>query len=448
MKMAGMRMVGMKKTVTLILVFVLLACVAPKLDTAEARPVRMEELRPLNEPRVRILPGEIRASEQVDMSFRVGGTLQEIVVVRGSQVRAGDLIAVLDTRDIENNLTMAQSELQSAQAQLSAMRGGRPEDIAALTAQVNAARARYNEATVNLERNQQMLAAGGVSQSQVDSIRTALQVERSALNVAQQNLASARAGARPEEINMQEAVIQGATARVRAAQDALNDAELRAPFDGTVADIFVDNFQPVQMNQTVATLQGFAALEVVVAIPGSMALGMSSDRVRTIRDVNRVDEISHEHTAYARFPSMPDRLFRLLFREAATVGNVQTQTFDATFMMEIPDDLLILPGMGIDVMLSLNSGNAEEDGFAVPFSALAAGEGGRQYVWRVEENGETMTVHRVGVTVTGYVGDRSIIRGDLTAGNRIVTAGLSYLHDGFVVTPFIFPAGRSVSAIN
>ena len=433
----------MKKAVILLLFGALLACAGPARDAGaspvKARPVKMFELRHTDERQVRVLPGEIRASERVELSFRVQGTLQEVLVVRGSRVKTGDLIAVLDKRDLENDLMRAQSELHSAEAQLSAMRtGARREDVAALTAQVSAARARYNEARVTLERHEPLLKAGGISQAQFDRVKTTYDVEREGLNVAEQNLARGRAGSRPEEINMQEALIRGLTARVRAAQDALDDAELRAPFDGTVAEIYVDNFQSVQRNQTIAALQDIAALEVAASMPGSMALNLSPERARDLRYSG-----DRYYIIQARFPSLPDRLFNLQFKEIATRGNVQTQTYDVALMMETPDDLLILPGMGIDVLVSPNYGREAEDGFAIPFSALAAGEGGLQHVWKAEERDGAMTVRKVEVTVIGYLGDRCVVSGDLTEGERIAAAGLSYLRDGDAVTPYISPARSS-----
>jgi len=48
-----------------------------------------------------------------------------------------------------------------------------------------------------------------------------------------------------------------------------------------------------------------------------------------------------------------------------------------------------------------------------------------------------MTVRKVGVTVIGYLGDRCVVSGDLTEGERIAAAGLSC--DGDVVTRYMFP---------
>ena len=424
----------MKKMAVLLLFGALAACAGPM--RSEARPVKMVELRRSDEHHVRVLPGEVRASEKVELSFRVAGTLQEIPVVRGSQVKAGDLIAVLDKRDFENNLQKAQSELQRAEAQLLAMRtGARQEDVASLTAQVNAARTRYNEVKVTLDRHEALLKAGGISQAQYDAVKARHDIAREDLHVAEQNLHKGRSGSRSEEIEMQEALIRGLTTQVKATQDALDDAELRAPLDGTVAEIYVDNFQSVQRNQPIAVLQDLLTLEVVVSIPGKMAL-------RLPQELERARNSGYSDEPHARFPSLPDRLFNLHYKEASTKGNVQTQTYDVTFMMESPNDLLVLPGMSVDVLISSNHGEGMENGFAIPFSALTAGEGGLHHVWKVDERGGAMVVRKVDVTVTGYLGDLCVVSGDLVDGERIVGAGLSYLRDGDQVTPYTSPSQR------
>ena len=51
-----------------------------------------------------------------------------------------------------------------------------------------------------------------------------------------------------------------------------------------------------------------------------------------------------------------------------------------------------------------------------------------------------MMVRKVHVTVTGYLGDRCVVSGDLAEGQRIAAAGLSYLRESDAVTPYIFPA--------
>lgn len=394
------------------------------------------ELRHSKERQIRIFPGEIRASDQVDLAFRVTGTLQELPVVRGQLLNAGDLVATLDRRDFESTLSRTKSELQSAEAQLAAMKkGARREDISSFTAQVDAARAKYNEAKISLDRYSALLKAGAVSRADYDRVQALHDVARQELKVAEQNLAKGKAGSRSEEIDMQEARIRGLASQVKSAQDALDDTELRAPFDGTVAEKYVENFQAVQKDQSIIALQNISALEVVASIPGRLLLNLSPAQNRS------AESSSDVYTAQARFSSLPDRLFDLRFKEVATKGNIQAQTYDVTLTMQKPDDLLILPGMGVDVLISVRNGSARTD-FPVPVSALGAGQGNTHFVWKVSGPEDRMTVSKADVKITGYLGDQCLISGDVAEGDRIVTVGVSYLQDEDSILPYDVTGGR------
>lgn len=68
------------------------------------------------------LPGELTPYQMVAIYPRVTGFVKTMGVDRGSRVRAGDLIAVLEAPELAAQRSEAQSKLQSAQAQLGAVR--------------------------------------------------------------------------------------------------------------------------------------------------------------------------------------------------------------------------------------------------------------------------------------------------------------------------------------
>lgn len=397
------------------------------------RPVRMMTLSHFNGRRTRIFPGEVRPADQVDLAFRVSGILQEVLVSRGDEMKKGELVAVLDKRDFETSLAQAQSALQSAQSQLSAMKtGARQEEVLALSAQVNAARAKFNEARVTLGRYANLLNAGAVSRAEYDRIKAVHDVAREDLKVTEQMLDIGKAGSRLEDIQAQEANIRGLISRVRVAEDALLDTELRAPFDGILAEKYVDNFQTVQLKQPIAALQNIRELDVAVAIPGNMVLNLDPHTALSVRG-------EFLYSTQARFPTLPDRLFNLRFKEVSTVGNVQSQTYRVTLFMEKPNDLLVLPGMGMDVLFTERRNDTASPNFSVPLSAIAAGENNAHYVWKVSDKEGRMSVLRTPVTVEGYMGEQCLVSGDLSEGDRIVAAGLAYLQEGDEVRVYSFP---------
>ena len=93
-------------------------------DQATAGPPTIEVVRVLQQP-VNVtlsLPSELAPYQTVAIYPRVTGFVQTIRVDRGSHVRAGDLIAMLDAPELVAQRSEAQSKLQGAEAQLGAVR--------------------------------------------------------------------------------------------------------------------------------------------------------------------------------------------------------------------------------------------------------------------------------------------------------------------------------------
>ena len=68
------------------------------------------------------LPGELTARQSVAIFARVTGFVKSVQVDRGSQVHAGEVLAVLDAPELVAQRAEAQSKLQAAEAQLAAVR--------------------------------------------------------------------------------------------------------------------------------------------------------------------------------------------------------------------------------------------------------------------------------------------------------------------------------------
>jgi len=105
-----------------------------------------------------------------------------------------------------------------------------------------AAKARWDEVNAAPKADQVAQANAAIKQAQAEldrlidpSTAASLAEAQAAVRQAQAQLDLLKAGARPQEIAAAEAAVQQAEAGVRQAQAALNDTELRAPFDGLLA---------------------------------------------------------------------------------------------------------------------------------------------------------------------------------------------------------------------
>src|SRR5581483_920757 len=81
--------------------------------------------------------GPVSAASAVPLNFKSSGKLASINVKVGDQVKAGDVLATLDTTDLQSQLQQAQATLASAQANYNKVTAGAtPQAIAAAKAQV------------------------------------------------------------------------------------------------------------------------------------------------------------------------------------------------------------------------------------------------------------------------------------------------------------------------
>lgn len=108
---------------------VLLSACSDNTDTELAtpdlpRPVKVRQIAITGEKTTRILPGEVQASEQAILSFRVPGEISEILVRPGDKVKAGDVLATIDPAVYDQSL-----EISKAQFALSNALFGRSEQL-------------------------------------------------------------------------------------------------------------------------------------------------------------------------------------------------------------------------------------------------------------------------------------------------------------------------------
>lgn len=390
---------------------------------AGPRPVKYMTIARNESGGERIFPGKIIASQKVNLSFRVSGQVIELPSVKGVFVEKGTLLARLDPRDFRVQLANAQSDLGNAKAQLAAMKtGARKEEIAMLSAKTESARAQMTDALTTMERVEKLYQAGGFSKAEYDKARTSYQVARSAYQSATQELAKARSGARPEDISAMEFTIQGIEGRVTTAENALRDTELRAPFSGVIIDRYVDNNQSVQKDQAIVSLQDIQSLEVLISV---------SERLVALANMENLGTIS------ARFSALPEKRFPLIYKEASASADPQTQTYPVTFSLEKPEEITVLPGMTVDVIFS-GVGHSTDLPLEVPSEAVFAKEGAEHYVWKIVGS-DSLTVSAVPVKVAGFRENMAGIRGDIGPGDRIVTAGASFLLEGDPVILYTGP---------
>ena len=402
---------------------VAIAACTPSEDQAETsseqliRPVKVAKVQSATTEINRTYSAVVLAAEEVQLSFRVSGRIVELAALAGTNVKKGDVIAQLDRRDFKAEITRLESQLEQAEAQLTALTSGaRVEDLASLEAGVAAVQAQVDAAIDQLKRTQTLFKKKIVTKAKVDQDTTNLRVVEAELEAKKQELKKGQSGARAEDVAAQKAVIKGLKSNLQSLNDNLSDTTLTAPFDGIIATRSVDNFSNIQAKETVATLQNLASpkLQFDVPAPDVVVLAKIEKRVLMVE----LDGLSGQ-------------TFAATGNEFSTKADSATQTYRGTASIQNPNGEPILPGMTGSITVTAEAGG--EAKLLVPVSAVASDASGKPYVWLVDlvEN----KVSKQSVETGAATGASIVVKNGLKKDDVIATAGLSALQDNLVIKP-------------
>jgi HlyD family secretion protein len=241
--------------------------------------------------------------KEAKLSFQAAGRVQQMLVSEGQAVTAGQELAKLETRDLEQAVRQAEAGLKSAQAQLAkAKAGARPEEVASAEAAVAiaqgnlaAAQATLSSAQANLDK---LLASPTerdvqIAEKQVELAKNqlwGLQKQRdvtwgvldgqvaaaeSQVAIAQLQLEKLKAGAQAEDIAMARAQVAQAQAGVQTAEAQVKQAQAQLDLvkaGSRAEDIAVAEAAVAQAEATLAEAQN-ALEDAVLTAPFGGTIG-------------------------------------------------------------------------------------------------------------------------------------------------------------------------------
>jgi len=237
----------------------------------------------------------------------------------------------------------------------------------------------------DLDRKASILSQRGIARSAVDDARSMRDLQRVRLTQAQQKLA---------------------------------DATLLAPFDGIVAQRFVDGFANVNAAQPILRLHAGNELFVVANVPEQLSATLTPDDVETI---------------YTTFSFSGEEQFPLTFRENSGEADRVAQSVEVSFAMPRSEQWNFLPGMTATVTIQLKQSGIAS--VVVPAAAIIADAEQRLFVWLVDD--KTQTVSRRYVTISQSEPMGVVVIQGLSDGDVLVTTGAATLSEGLRIRPML-----------
>jgi len=303
----------------------------------------------------RAFTGVVSARVQSNLGFRVSGKVIERLVDSGQGVKQGQPLLRLDRTDYMHGIT-------------------------AQVGNVDAARARLQQAAADEARYSGLVSSGAVSQSAYDQVKAAADSARALLSAAE--------------------------AQLRVAQDEGAYATLVADADGTVMETLAEPGQFVAAGQIVVRVARAGAREAAVNLPETLRPALGSTAHAILYGAN-----ADSATRYSA---------RL--RQLSDAADPLTRTFEARYVL---DGAAATAPLGATVTVYLEE-SEQAGALSVPLGAIDD-EGRGPGVWVLDRQSSSVSYRSV--KFIRFDGERAIVSGGIHIGERIIAVGGHFLHE-------------------
>lgn len=198
-----------------------------------------------------------------------------------------------------------------------------------------------------------------------------------------------------------------AKAAMAAAEQALEDCRIKAPFAGTVGDVYVDQGVELSVAEPVVKIVDVSSVEVVIPVPEA-----------------EIGDVKTGRKAYMDVPALGIRDIEMKVSSKGVVASPLSHTYDCVLrpVSKVPG---LMPGM----VCKVNMDREASESVVIPASVVRTDMDGR-YVWTL---GPDDVVCKTRVTTGGFSGDGVIITSGLVPGDRLITDGAYKVSSGMKV---------------
>lgn len=184
---------------------------------------------------------EARPGAEMDVGSELIARIESFLVNEGDHVDKGQVIAVLDSKELAARLKQAEADLAVAQARRAEVAAGaRDQEIKQARAALQRAQSEQALAENELNRMSQLYQDKFVSRATLDTTENAYKVAAARATEAEEHLHLLQAGPRSETLAVHEAQVAQAAANVRYVRSLLDKTRVVSPISGTLIERYLD----------------------------------------------------------------------------------------------------------------------------------------------------------------------------------------------------------------
>jgi len=203
--------------------------VSVKVAKAETEPIAAEV----------VALGTIWPREKADVAAKVSAQIKKMPLLKNKLVKAGEVIAVLESRDLQTQRAEAQAAVNEARAnERSVVTGTIPQTDAEDQKALRDASAKLANTRATYERRRALFEKGGISQKDLEAAQLESQTAENELRLAQQRINLRTKSLNPNDRALAAAHTAQAVQHLATLDAQLSYATIRSPITGIVTDQF------------------------------------------------------------------------------------------------------------------------------------------------------------------------------------------------------------------
>lgn len=342
---------------------------------------------------------------QAAVTPKISAPVHAFYVNRGSKVRSGQLLAVLENRDLAAAEMENKGVLQQAQAGYeSATAAGIPEGMQKAELELEQTQAAFEAQRKVYESRQDLYRQGALPRKQLDEAGVALTQARAQYEIAGKHLAALQAGGKQRQLRSASGELIAAKGRYVGAASQLSYSEIRSPIDGVVTERPLYPGEMAPAGTPLVTVMDLSQVIAKAHIPQEEAALLKAGDAATVEVPGSEAEVPGKVT---------------LVSPALDIDSTTVEIW-----IQAPNPARALkPGTTVRVSIPAQQ---EPQAIVVPASAvLTAADGGAS----VMVMGSDQRAHQRTVKLGIRNGDRVQIATGVQAGEQVITAGAYGLPD-------------------
>ncbi|MBV8514840.1 MAG: efflux RND transporter periplasmic adaptor subunit [Acidobacteria bacterium] len=372
--------------------------------TVEVAPVARQSVSQLVTAEAVVFP-----LKQATVSPKITSTVADFKVQRGARVKKGQLLAILENKDLAAAAEASQGDFEQADANYAiTVNAGVPQQIQKAELDAAAAKSGFEAAQKVYDSRKDLFQQGAIPRRDLDSADVALAQARSQNEQAQKQLADLQRMGKQQLLKAAEGTKASAEGHYRAATAELSYSEIRSPIDGLVTDrpLYVGDLAVA--NQPILTVMDVSSLVAKTHIPQTEAAQLK------VGDAAEIKVPGQDEPVAGRVS---------LISPALDPGSTTVEVWIETRK----PSAFLKPGMTVNIEIASKT---VKDALAVPSNVVFKNADGASYVLVA---GRDKKAHQKVVQLGVRNADLTQITSGIDPGDSIVVSGGYAVPDGTAI---------------